>query len=358
MAYHRGMLRRLPLALPVVLVCACTEPPSLDDARGTFEDALFDHLTCDEIARPSTLERLRALINEPTTDEAIALLTAPEDLASLVSLAGPQVEVTVIAIQNVHLAATSGLGQELLDGGFDGLTCDDVVPIACTAGTASSTVLCDDGVSVSGLTQGFDGCVLRGALMDGALTFSRQADGSARLAGETFSLDEVRALEGGLVLAVGDGTFAATDDDGVAFVDFGGPESGLSCGERLSLTTASLSVDGSAVRVELDGSHATPDGATALRTKGAHVRVADPLVCPCPDDGSVLEVTLPRVGGTDADGVLEVRWAGAGEEGACRGVTVAALSWPSTCTGFGDGCGQGAFESTMASMLGAFCIAP
>jgi hypothetical protein len=353
-------MRRSLLTLSALSGLAACEtgspPPTPADASQRAGDALFDFLACDEIARPSTLERLRALLDEPTTDEAIALLTAPEDLASLVAMAGPQVEGTVILARNLHLAATAGHGEALLRDGWDGLACDDALTLACTAGTGTSTVACVD-EAVSGLTLDFDRCTLDGRLLDGPLVFNREADGRARVGGAGFSVDEVRTIEGELLVGVGAGpALSAEDSDGVAFVDFGGPEGGLSCGERLAAERAVLEVEGTAVRLELEGTHTTTDGQVGLVTRAGHVRVADLAACACPDAGSVLQLSLDDVVGGAGPGVLEVSWSGSGSDGGCRDVAVAATTWPEGCSGFGDDCGRAAIEGTLAGLLQAFCV--
>ena len=329
---------------------ACPEPPpDLPSARADFEDALFDFLACDERASPSTLARLRAVIDEPSTDNAIALVTAPETLASVVAMAGPQVELTVIALQNIRLAATSGHGAQLIESGWDGLSCDDVLPVACTAGTAVSTVGCDDGVTPSGVVIRWDACVLSGTRFDGDLVYARQAYGSAHLGGADFSVDEVRGLDGELAVAVAGGgaDIVARDVDGVAFVSFGGPEGGLSCGERLEAERAVVEISGSVVHLELEGAHVTVDARTGVSTTGSHITVSDVVACPCPDPGSTLQLSIDDVAGTDSVGVIDVSWRGGGAGEGCRAVDVSTTSWPTSCTGFGDDCGQAAITDTV-----------
>lgn len=344
----------------MTVACDDAPPPTPQSARARLEDALFDHLACDEVARPATLARLRALVDDPTTDEAIALLTAPEDLASLVAMAGPQVEGTVFVARNLHLAATAGHGQALLDDGWDALDCADTVTIACTAGTGTSAVRCDDGVSPSGLTLDFDGCTLTGRLLDGPLVFNREPDDRARVGGAGFSVDEVRTIEGELLIEVGPGGSGLAAEDagaGVAFVDFGGPEGGLSCGERLTADRAVIDVDGAAVRLELTGRNTTTDGEVGLVTKAAHVQITDAAVCACPDAGSAMELRLDSVLGGPDPGVLEVAWSGNGGDGTCRTVAVTATTWPTDCSGLDDDCGKGAIEATLGAMMSAFCVA-
>ncbi len=355
---HSSKATSLVLALTMTAVACPEAPPEVPSIQDDFEDVLFDFLACDERASPSTLARLRAVIDEPSTENAIALVTAPEALASVVAMAGPQVELTVIALQNIRLAATGGHGAQLIEDGWDGLSCDDVLPLACTAGTATSTVVCDDGDSVSGVVISYGTCVLGGTRFDGDLVYARQADDSARLGGEDFSVDEVRGIDGELAVAVaGGGTdIRARDVDGVGFVSFGGPDGGLSCGERLQADDAVVEVVGSSVYLELQGRHITVDSSTALETSGSHITVTDVVACPCPDAGSSLQLRLDDVAGTEQAGVIDVSWRGAGADDGCRRVSVSASSWPSSCSGFGDDCGQEAIEKTLSGLLGAFCF--
>ena len=106
---HRHVIR-LTALVPVLLCGACPLPGQLADKLPSerneerdplavvapFEDALFDVLECQDIARPSTLDRVRDVLHEPTSDEVQALLLNPADLATVVAKGGVQVEVCLL----------------------------------------------------------------------------------------------------------------------------------------------------------------------------------------------------------------------------------------------------------------------
>lgn len=342
----------------------------LDDAAAAIEDALFAQLECEELVRPSTLERIRAVLHDPGADELRALLLNPQDLASVVALGGAQVEGPVLLARNVLRVVETGAAADLLANGWDGVSCDEPVTLACTAGEETSTVRCD-GAAASSITLSFAGCTLGGTVADGALTLSRIPgdDGVAALSFEGLTFDEVQRLEGALLLDVplepgaGDGSLTAlvASPDTLSVVEHGGLASGLSCAAETTFDRAGLSVTATDAIVEAQARHLTPDQVVGVETFGEHLRFGDRL-CGCPLPGSGMLVDVPRpLGRAGEIARARVTWAAATDAGACADAKVTLEDWPSTCDGVQDvsgDCARAATEQTLERLFDALCAVP
>lgn len=335
-------------------------PDVPEDPVAALEDAIFDALQCEEIARPSTLQRIRDLLHDPTAEELQALLTAPEDIATIVAMGGLKVEGSVVLARNLARVLS---GEPVVQGGWDGVECGSVA-LACTAGEKTSTVLCEQGVPVS-VDVAFEGCVLDGTLYDGALAYDRvDGDpGAARVAFSSFTIDEVKRADGALEVRVGleDGVSASAGGDSAFVIEsHGGPTSGLSCGEALTIDALALDADLSGGVLQLDGRNVTDDGSFGIRTTGEHLAFETPAACGCPIVGSAVELELPRpLGRAGEEALLRVEWKASADAALCAQAQVTAVQWPGDCAGIDEAsrdCGRAATEQTLSELLTAFCV--
>jgi hypothetical protein len=337
-------------------------PPGGDEVAAAFEAAIFEKLECEDIARPSTLERVKDVLHDPTGDEIAALLLNPQDLATVVALGGAQVDGPVLLARNLLRVVDSGAGRDLLDGGWDGVSCGSPVAFACTAGEGATTVTCDGAVALS-IALSFDGCTLDGTIYDGALTLDRVAgdDTVAALAFAGFTLDETDAIEGALLLDVGQGSdaFAASvsSPDILEVEEHGGLAAGLECSAETTFETAGLVVDATSGVVQMKASQAEPDATMGIETFGDHLAFGDPLACACPLPGSGVLVDVPRPLGREGETArARITWGASAD--ACSAPHVLLEDWPPSCAGLEDvngDCAKGATESTLTRLLGALC---
>ncbi len=339
---------------------AVAEEPS--DAPRLVEAAIFDALECHDVARPGTLSRLRAVLDEPTLEEIGALATAPEDLASIVALGGVKVEATVIVLQNVlRLALDEQLRAELLSGGWDGVSCGDPVVVSCTAGTGSGAVLCE-GDAAHSLRIDLDACTLHGGVYDGAITVARVDDDDriARVSFAALTIDQATKVQGAFDVRIDvEDRFMASvqGDEPLKIIEHGGPSSGLTCGEELAIDVAAVDFDGQRATIELSARQRDADSVLGVATASKHLTYSG--ACGCPDPGSGIEVVLPQpLGEEGAEARLQLSWSAAKDDGACATAYVDAIEWPQSCWGAeqaGD-CGEAATVSVLARMMQAFCV--
>lgn len=339
-------------------------PPVDGDAIAEqIEARLMDALVCSEKIRPSTLERLRAVLRDPSQQTLADLVTSPEVIADVVAMAGTRVEDSVILLNNLALLYEQGHAGIVLEQGWDTLSCDDEVTLACTAGSGTTAVRCGAGPTPDAVELSFDACILRGTKYEGRARFSR-LEGDARI-GVVFDalvFDEVDRLDGALVLEVGpvDGTQSLAKDTGaaLALVSHGGP-AGASCGEALSFETFRAEHTPSSASLALDAVRETAESSYALRTLGEHLRFDVPRACACPSPGAGLEVVFPRpLSDAGETATLRATWGPAVSDDECASVDVTIVDWPEACPLLDQaqpGCGQEAARRAVASLLGAFC---
>jgi hypothetical protein len=343
---------------------AVAEDP--DDAPRLVEDAIFESLECHDVARPGTLARVRAVLDEPTLEEIAALATAPEDLASIVALGGVKVEATVVVLQNVlRLALDEQLRADLQSGGWDGVSCDEDVVVSCTAGTGRGAVLCEDGAA-SAIRLDLHACTIDGGVYDGAITVARVVDDDriARVSFAALTIDEATKVQGAfdVRLDVQDRLLASVrGEQPLKIIEHGGPSSGLSCGEELAIDVAAVDFGEDDATIELSAHQRDADSVLGLATVGEHLTYSG--ACGCPDPGSGVEVVLPQpLGEEGAEARLQLSWSASQDDTACATAYVSALEWPTTCWGAeaigGEhvDCGEQATVSVLTRMLQAFCV--
>lgn len=350
------------------------EPPPIGEGEGEgeldvaqlIEDAVADKLQCEELLRPSTIERIRAVLHDPTFDEVSALLLAPEDLATVVALAGTEVEGSVILLRNLVLLTESGAAQQLIEGGWSGVGCGDPVTVACTAGSQTTTVSCDAGAA-SAVTLAFDGCTLDGTLHQGAMTLARVTgdDNAAALAFDALTFDEIERYQGGLLVDVGagPGAFAASvaGADRLEVIEHGGLAAGLECSAETRFDIASFALQGEVATVQMSIEKEDPEQTVGLETFGNHLTFTG-ADCACPDAGSGVLIDVPRPLGLDAaPAQARVTWQATAEAGLCARADVELLAWPSACDAVSDvagDCAQAATAAVLAELLTALCAVP
>ena len=350
-------------SLPLALAFGCEDPPAADDAP-SLEAALFDQLECIGLARPSTLQHLRDALHHPDPDRLRALLLAPQELAAVVAVAGPQAEAAVVVVRNLLHLLDSGAAADLLENGWDGVQCGEPVSVECTAGRGAVAVDCDDDDVAVGIRIELEACMLRGKSLDGAVTVAR--DGAdARVQLDALTLDETRALGGELLLLarVDDGlrdrfSFAVRQPTALRLQDNGGPDGGRSCGEELRLQDVDVSVADDVVAVAFAGQHEDRERTVGLRTIGDELSFDGD--CGCPRPGAGLQVEVPRpLGHDDATATATVRWVESQQPGFCAAAEVELSDWPSTCAdvnNLGGDCARTATATSLSALLSAFCV--
>jgi hypothetical protein len=344
-----------------------TPPPAEDiiddlepvDVAQALEDALFEHLQCEEILRPSTIERLRELIHDPSFEDLEAVLTSPQDLATVVSFAGAEVEGAVVVARNLEQLIATGALADVVANGWDGVQCGEPVTVQCTAGAQTSTVGCFEN-EVRAVSVDLDNCTLGGTVHDGAVTLRRlEADDSRGvLEFEGLALNEIKVLDGSISLRIGDGgATRASLVSNLAYTEHGGPEGGLSCGARLALSSLEVSLDDGQGFVSFAAQRDTADDSIALETFGAHLQL-DPSTCACPLAQSGLRLDVPRpLGRAGETARAEISWSSTSDPGLCAEATVALVGWPGDCDGLdvdGD-CGRDATARTLSGLFTALC---
>jgi hypothetical protein len=337
------------------------------DVAQLVEDAIAEKLQCEEVLRPSTLGRMRAVLHDPTFDEVRALLLAPEDLATVVALAGAQVEGSVILLRNLVLLTESGAAGDLLENGWSGVSCGDPVTLACTAGTQTTTVTCDAALVANAVTVSFDGCTLDGTLHQGAFSLARDAsdDSAARLSFDGLTFNEVERYQGSLLLdvGVGPGAFAAavSATDPLEIVEHGGLTAGLECSAETRFEVATFSLAADVATIEMSIEKQDPDKTLGLETFGEHLTFSG-ADCACPDVGSGVLVDVPRPLGQDgAVARARVTWSATAEAGLCARAEVALEGWPQSCDAVNDvagDCAKGATAAVLAELLTSLCALP
>ena len=380
MQRHALLIAALVGVTSVAATCPALEPPVLPpipaegegEGEGDFdvaqliEDAVAEKLQCEELLRPSTIERMRAVLHDPTFDEVRALLLAPEDLASVVALAGTEVEGSVIVLRNLLLLTESGAARELIEYGWSGVGCGDPVSVACTAGTEVTTVTCDAG-EASAVTLAFDDCTLDGTVHQGALTLARVPgdDTAAALTFDALTFDEIERYQGGLLVDVGagPGAFAAAvaGADQLEVIEHGGLAAGLECSAETRFQVASFALAGDVATVQMNIEKQDREQTLGIATFGNHLTFTG-TDCACPDAGSGVLVDVPRPLGQDGQ-VAEARvtWSPTSEAGLCARAQVELLGWPSACdtvTDVAGDCAKGATAAVLAELLTSLCAVP
>jgi hypothetical protein len=364
-----------------VVGSGCGAPADTEAVTAAISDAVVDHLACQDTLRPATLARLQAALTDPGLDTVQALVLAPEDLASAVAVAGPQAEAAVVVARTLWMVVDSGVGPRIVSGEWDGLHCDDVVPVPCTAGTASSVVVCDDGPRHGDgigrdveVIQSFDRCTLRGVILDGDVRLSRtNDDGVLRADLEKLAIDDRNELSGAFAVVMpADHSDVDADLDNslslaglsariiepIIFKSHGGLDGGLSCGEELDLDTLGIDVATEATRVAIAGAWNTPERSVGVVTGDGGLRFDG--ACACPTGGSGVSFEIPRpLGRDDQTALAHVAWhTPTASDGDCAIVTVDVDGWPTSCGGLegvGSDCGAGAVQATMQALLQAMC---
>ena len=322
------------------------------------EDAVFQKLECEEVARPSTLVRLRAVLEHPSADTASAFATNPQDVATLVALAGPEAEASVIVTRNVLRAADGA--PDLLTSGWDGVPCDEPMTLACTAGEESVAVSCTHGKPTH-IALTFDKCTVTGMVIDGDVTLERDGDSGAHAVFSALSIDETKVVNGAIALRFDDATsFQASvrTADGLTIVDHGGPKGGLECGEelRFDVLAFTTSKSGKEARVELGGSKQTVEETYGVATFGDHLHFDGSCGCPMPGSGIAFDMPRP-LGKEGAVAHAKVTYTAPDDaKASCAKANVELEGWPTSCSGLGDDCGKGATAQSAAALLTAFCV--
>lgn len=338
-------------------------PPALDGALQDLEDAVFDKLECEEKLRPSTLERIQDVIEGADVDTVRALLLNPQDLASVVALGGLQVEAPVIVARNLYALYDDGAVADLVDNGWDGVSCGEAVAVLCTAGGAATVVDCDANDEARAVALSFDKCAFRGVVYDGDVAFVRDDDDdSVAVVGfDGFSVDEFRAFEGSVVVDVGAGSdrFAGSvvSPDVFTIKDHGGVAGGLDCGVDLEFAAVSLDVDDDDGVVVMDAIRKSSDGTIGVETFGDHLTFASGCGCPQPGSGAFVDVPRP-LGRAGEAGRASITW-GVGGAGLCSKPTVSLVDWPTDCVGLDDvdgDCARSATEQTLSDLMSALCV--
>jgi hypothetical protein len=199
---------------------------------------------------------------------------------------------------------------------------------------------------------------------DGGVRFERSTSAStAKLALDPLVIDETQALAGELVVDVGagQGAFSASlGSAGFQIVNHGGIASGLSCGDELVLSRASLFVDESAASIGFDARRAAHDGSVAMSTFGSDLTFDAAQPCACPSPGGGVIVDVPRPLGVDGDTArARITYGKPTDPHQCASASVELVDWPSHCDPWNDvdgDCGQSATEATLSALLSALCF--
>lgn len=353
----------LPLDLPA--------PPPVkvfDDVIGALADAVFEKFACEEIVRPSTLTRLRAVLENADAATIQALLLNPQDLASIVALGGWQVEAPVIVARQLWSLVQSGVAADLVNSGWEGVQCGAALPVLCTAGSGLSTVSCDVDGDAAAVHLSFTGCSLGGTVYDGALSFTRVVDDNARagLGFAGFTLNEIRRLDGQLQVKVGAGpdafVAAVTAPSVFAVIDHGGLDAGLECGAETTFEAVAVDVANDHAVVQMIALRADENGSVGIETFGNHLSFGDPAQCDCPQPGSGAFIDVPRpLGRAGESARARITWQSSTDPTLCSLPQVQLESWPTDCDVLVDGdgdCAQGATEASLGLLLGALCATP
>lgn len=370
-------MQRVAPSLVVVAIIAVGG--GCEDPKKAVEDVVFEKLVCEEVARPSTLARIRTLLDAPNADNAGAVLLNPQDLASLVSVVGPEAEVGVVLTRNVlelspqvddvlkhgwPTPGTKGAGAGDGRAYFDGVACGEPVMLDCTAGSGSVIYDCevDNGVAVfRAIEVVLDKCVVDGSVYHGAVTLVHEGDDGASARFDALAINETKVVNGDVRLAVGGASgFDATvrtDDGGLTIEDFGGPDAGLECGEELRIDTLAFTDDDDVATVELSGDHRTTEETYGVHTGDGGLRFDGSCACPLPGSGVTIDVPRPlgEEGTVAHAGVSYDVAARDAPIEACAKATVRLSGWPAGCFADAD-CGRAATESVLGAALTATCI--
>lgn len=339
-----------------------------DEARdrlaAKIEAELVDFLECDGGVRPSTIARLQQIIKDPKQLKLKDLVVAPEDVAGLVGMAGLSVEGYVLLAQNFLLLFEQGHVKSLIEQGRDGLMCDDVLTLACTAGTGTTKVLCPQGGTRT-IESSYSGCVLRGRKHEGKMWIAVPAadQTSAQVTFGGLVLDEVTAITGDIALDLDatktSQTLTLGEASELQIVSHGGPSGGRSCGEQLTVSRLELGNTPMEAKIGVKGDKRTVDATYALETFGpSQLSWAKPFACACPGVGSGLQVSVPRpLGRADQTATMRVTY-GAGAAGSCATARVELVDWPTDCSFLENptsDCGKSAARDVIEPLLTAMC---
>ena len=183
-----------------------------------------------------------------------------------------------------------------------------------------------------------------------------------------FGVGSARKLDGAVTLA-GDvsatGLTVALDSTGgkaLAIHEHGGAKGGLSCGRTTTVQSLKLALTTDKLNAEAKLQLEAPGEKVLIETKPPHLTWTWASKCPCPDDGSLVDVTLPRPGGDDGEMTTLAVAFKAGVGDSCRSVAATLPQWPTECDlkdKVVSACGEGPRDAaqTVASELGTrMCV--
>lgn len=350
-----------PLALMALASCEFEPERQVELLR----ESLTDLLECQAGMKPSTIEAVEEALSDPEPGALAGVLMRPELLARAVSMVSSELEGAVVLVRNVGLLLEQGHVQTLLNDGLQepSLDCGDALTLACTAGQGTSTVRCDEEGEVDGVQLDLDGCVLQESHFQGGAWFAVDSGDASRLRLQLdrLLLDEVKELDGGLVLervpACETLEMALGGETPLQMLDHGGVEGGLSCGETTRIERLRASHEEARTDLDLAMETRSQDGHTALRSLGEVIFVqGDGCACPLP--GAAVELTFTEpLPWNDEQGTMRVYYREPSSSEQCADVEVEVVEWPEECLGaaFSRDCGREASRSLMEGLLGALC---
>jgi hypothetical protein len=336
-----------------------------DKLAEKIEAELVDFLECEKNVRPSTIQRIKTLLRDPEALTLKDLVSAPEDVAQIIGMAGLTVEGYVILLRNLELLFSQGHASQLLTQGVGSLNCEETLTLACTAGTGTTKVLCPVNQPRQ-IESSFAGCFLSGRKHDGQMRFTLPpGEGTnVKVEFDRLVLDEVTRVVGDVTLQLGASSSAQSFSfeamQGLEFISHGGPTSGRSCGELLRLERMAFLNQPERLQVGFKGNKQTPKESYAIETFGpSDLNWSKPIDCPCPQPGAGMRITVPKpLGRADQTATMQVTYA-AGDGATCAVARVEMLGWPTECSFLENprsDCGKKAAEEVVAPLLSAMCL--
>jgi hypothetical protein len=347
-----------------------TKAKAADAIAAKIEAKVLDYLKCQGITSAAVLKGVSQLMADRDKLKVSDLLAAPDGVAEL---AGRSRDAREVARELADVARAFADQKGLFDHGkpgWDVSKCSGELAVPCLVGDAKFTFTCEGSSTQATGLGTFSKCNLGALKLDGKLRARPgPAGGGVVLDFEGFAIGDARTLDGAVHLA-GDvsatgltvGLDAASTKP-LVITAHGGAKGGLSCGQTTTVSKLKLTVTDKKIAAEVEITLATKEDEAAVKTIAPHLTWTYADNCPCPDDGSAVELVLPRPGGEDGEkATMQVRFAAA-SGASCRSTTVALTDWPTDCSlkdKIISACGEGPRDAaqTIASEVSTrMCVA-